>query len=215
MAAATVPARAPHGDTAPGGSTRRAGTEATLHRATLASLPPTGRSLLPTDLPMAPGRGGALHLQPGRSNALQPGRSGALQGDAVSGVAHPADPAAPVQHVTPPHPPAAPTRLVQGAAGLGNLLALVPRHTPSVPLATAAPDAVAAPRGAALASGPVAALRAGDALTASLAPPGQAPRRAPDTAPTAGAPHVDVDDLLDALVERLRVEYLRHYGSAG
>lgn len=204
IAAAVLPARAPHGGMAPGGPPRRAGTDAPLHRAVLAPQP-TGGSLHPADLPTAPGRDSVLHLQPGRG--------GALQGDAASGVAPPGDLAAFVPQATPPHPPAAPTRLVQGAAGLGGLLALVPRHKPPAHLAMAASDAVAAPRGAAVASGPVAALRAGDAPTASLAPLGQAAWRAPASADTAVAP--DVDDLLDALVERLRVEYLRHYGSAG
>lgn len=93
-------------------------------------------------------------------------------------------------------PPVEPTRLVDGAAGLGRLLSLVPRA-----VAAAGP---VAPGSAALAASPPAAPAPG---TTGTAPPWAAIQPPPSVA--------DTDAILQALVQRLHLDYLRHYGSAG
>ena len=121
------------------------------------------------------------------------------------------------------HAAAPATRLVLGPAGLGRLMSLVPRHAVDTagtppgfgPVRQSAFAAQAVP------TVDVAALRgapsmapAGDALDAVapvvVAPP--RPKPEPEPEPDAA---LHVDALLDALADRLRIDYLRHYGSAG
>ncbi len=110
---------------------------------------------------------------------------------------------------------AASTRLVQSASGLGRLLALVPRHRPAAEQAATPQDAQIAPRAAPPTSNPINASGAGPATAAGTAPAWQPAAQTPQHCAAQANPAPDVDTLLDALVERLRVEYLRHYGSAG
>jgi len=116
------------------------------------------------------------------------------------------------------------TRLVQGAAGLGRLLALVPRHSPAVAPASTQQDFHSSLAMSAAPAATPATPTTAHAVHAPAHGPAPAAGSAATWQPVAATPlrlgtpvdaTPDVDTLLDALVERLRVEYLRHYGSAG
>jgi hypothetical protein len=115
---------------------------------------------------------------------------------------------------------------VQSPGGLGRLLSLVPRHglPPAGPNADAAQPGLGLDSGAwpstrslalrpALSPARAAVLRPLPSPLVPISPPAAVAASNPAAATTATAP-IDLDDLLEALTDRLHVEYLRLYGSA-
>jgi hypothetical protein len=126
------------------------------------------------------------------------------------------------------------TRLVQGAQGLGRLLSLVPgrtagngQGTPADAPATTAPGAPAHAGHSSAAAAPLPPLRAIAPASALASASASAPAASAPAAlsalglpsappPTPAAPDdAAIDAVLDALLQRLHTDYLRHYGSAG
>lgn len=149
------------------------------------------------------------HASPAASSRVVAARPGLLESLAASDL----PPSTPT-HLHHSLAPATTIRLVQDVAGLGRLLSRLPRDAAAVTSAPLGQEA------SAITAEPVGAMRD---LTAAPIHPASRSERSPNAMPSS-APlaqraddpaSIDVDAVVDALVERLRIEYLRNYGSAG